>query len=145
MFIPIDKNGFWANRSLPRQSLETAANLFDERKGEIIVEIGSGLHGKMSGDSIIVWAENTSAKRIVAVDTAQEKIDQVVSATSQFPNVEAVVDDGIQYLKNFESTIDLLYLDFWAGDPAGVSPGEGRAAAYRQAYVEAKNKLSENY
>ncbi|MEE8428153.1 MAG: hypothetical protein V3S33_01445 [Gammaproteobacteria bacterium] len=54
MFIPIDKNGFWANRSAPTQSLENTAKLFNQIQGETIIEVGSGLHGELSGNSILI-------------------------------------------------------------------------------------------
>ena len=142
MFIPIDKNGFWVNRSVPTPSLEKAAGLFNQIRGETIVEIGSGLHGESSGNSILTWTQRTKANRIIAVDTEQKRIDEVINATARYSNVETVVGDGINYLKDFKSKIDLLYLDFWVGDREHEFPGTGRAEAYREAYRAAKDKLN---
>lgn len=142
VFVQIGNDGFWANRSAPTPSLKRTAELFDQIQGETIIEVGSGLHGELSGNSILIWAKNTAAKRIIALDTEQQRIDEVKNATSQYPNVEAIVEDGVRYIKKFKSKIDLLYLDFWAEDQEGTSPGEGRAEAYRQAYKAAKDKLN---
>lgn len=142
MFIEIAKNGFWANRSAPAPSLEKTAELFNQIQGETIIEVGSGLHGELSGNSILIWANKTTAKRIIALDTEQKRVDEVRFATSQHPNVEAIAVDGIQYLREFQSKIDLLYLDFWADDPEEVFPGTGRAEAYREAYDAARDNLN---
>jgi trans-aconitate methyltransferase len=142
MLIPIDSNGFWANRSTPAESLEKTAGIFNRIRGETIVEIGSGLQGELNGNSILVWAQKTTAKRIITVDTDQKMIDQVMDATSQYPNVETVVGDGIQYLQQFRSKIDLLYLDFWSDEVEHGLPGTGRAEAHRKAYSAARDKLN---
>jgi len=142
MLIPIDNNGFWADRGLPTPSLKKAAEIFNQIKGETIIEVGSGLHGELSGNSILIWANETSAKRIIAVDTEQERIDEVIDGTSQYANVEAVLGDGIRYLQELQSPIDLLYLDFWADDVQVGIPGTGRAEAYRKAYSAARDKLN---
>jgi len=145
-FIPVDENGFWKGRSSPYRSLKKAAMLFNQMNGKIIIEIGTGLHGKMAGDSILVWSKKTSAKRIVAIDLEQERINEVKRAISKYfnesSNVEAIVGDGIEYLKQFPSKIDLLYLDFWVPDLEDAIPGTGRAEAYREAYNAAKYKMN---
>lgn len=143
MLIPVDKNGFWANRGSPAPSLLRTAEFFDRIQGKIIVEIGSGLHGELSGNSILVWAAKTAARRIIAVDTEQQRIDEVIAGTTDYSNVETHLGDGLAYLQSFEEQIDLLYLDFWAGDGPGVFPGAGRAEAYRQAYFAAREKMND--
>ena len=142
MLITVDKNGFWANRGSPAPSLNRTAELFDRIQGRIIVEIGSGLHGELSGNSILVWAAETRAERIIAVDTEQQRIDEVITGTADYANVETHLGDGLGFLQSFDESIDLLYLDFWAGDGPGVFPGAGRAEAYRQAYFAARDKLN---
>jgi hypothetical protein len=142
MFIPIDKNGFWANRSTPASSLEKTAGIFNKIRGNTIIEVGSGLQGEQNGNSILVWAEKTTARRIIAIDTDQKIIDEVIQATSQYPNVETVAGDGIKYLRDFDSKIDLLYLDFWSDDIEQGLWGTGRAEAHREAYNAARDKLN---
>jgi len=116
--------------------------LFDQIKGETIVEIGSGIHGRLAGDSILTWVKRTRAKRIITVDLDETQIRQVKEATTKYPQVEAIVAEGVRYLTDFSSTVDLLYLDFWTADPEGALPGTGRAEAYRNAFAAARDKLN---
>jgi len=143
MLIRIGSNGFWARRDSPSESLEETARIFNEINGQIIVEIGSGVHGKLAGNSVLTWAKKTRAKRIITVDLDPKQIEDVKKAATKFKNVEPIVGDGLQYLANFSSTIDLLYLDFWVPDPDGALRGTGRAEAYRSAFAAAKSKLGD--
>ncbi len=143
MLIRIGNNGFWARRDSPSESLEETAQMFNQINGQIIVEIGSGIHGRLAGNSVLTWAKKTRAKRIITVDLDPAQIDAVKEATSKYKNVEPIVADGLKYLAELSSTIDLLYLDFWVPDPDGVLPGTGRAEAYRTAFAAAKNKLAD--
>lgn len=143
MLIRIGSNGFWARRDSPAESLEETAKIFNQINGQIIVEIGSGVHGRLAGNSVLTWAKKTRAKRIITVDLDPKQIDDVKKATAKFKNVEPIVADGLKYLHEFSSTIDLLYLDFWVPDPDGALPGTGRAEAYRAAFAIAKTKLAE--
>ena len=143
MLIRIGSNGFWARRDSPSESLEETARMFNEINGQIIVEIGSGIHGRLAGNSVLTWAKKTRAKRIITVDLDPKQIDDVKKATIKYTNVEPIVADGLKYLADFSSSIDLLYLDFWVPDPDGALPGTGRAEAYRAAFAVAKNKLAD--
>jgi len=143
MLIRIGSNGFWARRDSPSESLEETARMFNEINGQIIVEIGSGIHGRLAGNSVLTWAKKTRAKRIITVDLDPKQIDDVKKATIKYKNVEPIVADGLNYLADFSSSIDLLYLDFWVPDPDGALPGTGRAEAYRAAFAAAKNKLAD--
>jgi predicted O-methyltransferase YrrM len=143
MLIRIGKNGFWERRDSPSQSLEETARIFNQFNGEIIVEIGSGVHGRLAGNSVLTWAKKTRAKRIITVDLDPKQIEDVKKATTKYKNVEPIVADGLKYLADFPATIDLLYLDFWVPDPDGALPGTGRAEAYRAAFAAAKTKLAE--
>ncbi|HUE41508.1 MAG TPA: hypothetical protein VMO75_06235, partial [Chthoniobacterales bacterium] len=77
------------------------------------------------------------------VDLDPKQIDDVKKATIKYKNVEPIAADGLKYLADFSSSIDLLYLDFWVPDPDGALPGTGRAEAYRAAFAAAKNKLAD--
>jgi predicted O-methyltransferase YrrM len=142
MLIPIASNGFWQPRDAPTPSLRETARLFNQINGQTIIEIGSGIHGRLAGDSVLTWAKKTRAKRIIAVDLDEKQIRQVKDATSKYSNVEAIVAEGVRYLADFSSTIDLIYLDFWTPDPEGALPGTGRAEAYRNAFAAARDKLN---
>jgi len=142
MLILIGSNGFWQPRAAPTRSLRETARLFNQIDGQTIIEVGSGIHGRLAGDSVLTWAKRTRAKRIIAVDLDETRIREVKEATSEYPNVEAIVAEGVRYLTDFSSTIDLLYLDFWTPDPEGALPGTGRAEAYRNAFAAARDKLN---
>jgi predicted O-methyltransferase YrrM len=143
MLIRIESNGFWARRDSPLESLRETARMFNQLNGQVIVEIGSGVHGRLAGNSILTWAKKTRAKRIITVDLDPAQIEAVKKATSKYENVEPIVGDGLKYLADFSGTIDLLYLDFWVPDPDGTLPGTGRAEAYRTAFAAAKSKLAD--
>jgi len=140
--IEVTEKGFWQKRYPPKHSLEKTAELFNQIGGKIIIEVGTGIHGAMSGNSVMVWARKTNAERVIAVDIAQERIDQVSYATAQYSNVETVLRDGIEFIREFQGIIDLLYLDFWAPDLEDGLPGIGRATAYSQAYLKARDKMN---
>jgi len=142
MLIPIGSNGFWQPRAEPTPSLRETARLFNQINGQTIIEVGSGIHGRLAGDSVLTWAKRTRAKRIIAVDLDETRIREVKEATSQYRNVEAIVAEGVRYLADFSSTIELLYLDFWTPDHEGALPGTGRAEAYRNAFAAARDKLN---
>jgi len=141
-FIKVTKNGFWEPRSNPIKSLKTTARMFKKMNGKVIVEIGSGIQGRTSGNSIFFWAKS-GAEKVIALDLDEKEIAMVKAATSQYSNVQALVQDGIEYVRNFNGDIDLLYLDFWVPDEEGELPGMGRSRAYLKAYNAAKDKLSD--
>lgn len=91
---------------------------------------------------MLVWPKKTAAKRIIAIDLEQERLNEVRAVASKYSSVELVLADGIEYLKQFSAKIDLLYLDFWTPDPHGEIPGTGRSEAYRAAFDAAKDKMS---
>ena len=68
--------------------------------------------------------------------TAIDKNGFWVNRSAPTPSLEKAA-----YLRDFESKIDLLYLDPWVGDADDVFPGTGRAEAYREANMAAKDKL----
>ena len=146
--IEIGDDGFWKERCLPAVSLRRSAALFERIGGETIVEIGSGLHGPKSGNSIFVWAEQTSAAAIYAVDPKEHRIQEIRDATRRHETVRAVVSDGQGFVESFDGTIDLLYLDFWVEVSnyrealPKVETGEDRAEAYLRLYRAAQGKMA---
>jgi len=143
-YIPIAKNGFWKYRKEPAFSLHKTAEIFQKIKGKTIVEIGTGLHGNLSGNSILVWLEETSAERIIAIDLNPESIDELRKYVQKDSRLELVVADGNNYLKEYDTFIDLLYLDYWTPDKSGELPGTGRAESYLNTYINTKSKLSKS-
>jgi predicted O-methyltransferase YrrM len=142
--IPVNPTGFWVPRRKPSRSLRRTAALFDQLGGRTIVEIGTGLHGPLAGNSLVVWTQHTAATRIVAIDRDPHAIAAARTLTTRYPHVETVLDDGLAWLSRCPGPIDLLYLDFWASDPEGSIHGTGRAARYLDAYEAARHALSPN-
>lgn len=142
--IEIGPHGFWKYRRAPTESLIRAAHIFNSLNGKVIVEIGSGLQGAMSGNSILVWSQQTRAQQIYALDLESKHIEDVKKATKNYSRVTALVEDGMQFLANFVGIIDLLYLDFWTPDPEDRPIGTGRSDAYLVAYQNSRNKLADN-
>lgn len=140
-FIPVTPEGWWRHRAAPTKSLKTTASLFDRMEGQVIVEIGTGLHGNMAGNSISHWVK-TRARKIVAVDLSEDRLNEVKSLATRDQRIELVHADGVRFLEETEMRIDLLYLDFWVSDPEGAFPGTGRANAYKQAFSGAREKMN---
>ena len=139
-YIPVKGSGFWKFRRDPKKSLKKTANEFEKIEGKNIIEIGTGVHGGMSGNSMLEW-EHTSANRIIAVDVEKERLKEVKKYTHNKTAVELELQDGLKYLEEFEEKIHLLYLDFWAKSEEEEIPGVERSKAYGEAYKNAKNKL----
>lgn len=143
--IWVDADGFWKPRSHQSASLRYTADLFNEIQGKVIVEVGSGVHGPMAGNSIIVWATKTEARRILAVDMDENRIDEVRAATGGYGNVEPCLADGRDVIKAINDPVDLLYLDFWVEDAPGEPlVGQARADAYLDMYQHAREKLNKS-
>jgi len=142
--VQLNKKGFWIERNPPKDSLHKAAKLFDEIEGKTIIEIGTGIQGEMSGNSVLVWAKETNAQKIVCLDLEQKHIDEVAKACKDFSAVETRLEDGLRFLKKFRGKIDLLYLDFWVPDKEGDVEGTARAKSYLKAFNNAIKKMSSN-
>ena len=96
----------------------------------------------MAGNSVLVWARKTRAEKIIAIDVEAKRIQEVKRATTHYPQVKALVADGIEFIGQYRGTIDLLYLDFWVSEPKGTVWGTGRAEAYLNAYTSARDAMN---
>lgn len=61
---------------------------------------------------MLVWSKKISAKRLIAIDLEQRRLDEIREVTRNYSNIELVLKDGIEYFGKFSGEIDLLYLDF---------------------------------
>jgi hypothetical protein len=85
----------------------------------VIVETGTtrgGLGGGIRGDGWATLAWGWYCKkyngRLFTIDFLAEAIKNCKSITSDYAtNIEYVVSDSVEYLKGFDDSIDLLYLD----------------------------------
>ena len=141
--LKVNADGFWDFRFSPQTSLQRCASIFNQIGGKTIVEIGSGTYGNLAGSSIQVWASQTQAQQIIAVDAHPERIKQVEEATSQFKQVKTFVSDELTFLEKFDETIDLLYLDFYVGDEEQLL-STSTAEAYLKTFHLVNQKISSN-
>lgn len=133
-------------REIPKPYIDKAIKLFKERQGKTIVEIGaSRFYFKhdldtqtcpycMDGHSTMLWARTKA--QVYSVDIDDKTIELTKKLCKDCNNVHAYVQDGIEFLKNFNQPIDLLYLDAW-----DVIPGTNYAEKHLEAYQVAKSKL----
>lgn len=122
--------------------MRQACREFEAIGGKFIVEVGTGIHGKLSGNSMLEWVRRTKAERIVALDLDPARLQEVSAALGVEPRVTLIEADGVAYLKDFEGSLDLLYLDFWVPDAPDALPGTARAEAYQAAYEAAREAFA---
>lgn len=135
----IDQN----ERDRPYKTIKKALELFHDRQGCTIVEIGSMRQPLLhdlddssqaccnDGHSSIHWAR--AAKNFFSVDINPEctAITQQSLQAFGYLDAHALTADGLQFLTNFGETIDLLYLDAW--DVGTTEYSERHLDAYRAA------------
>lgn len=136
-------------REIPKPYIDKAIKLFKERRGKTIVEIGaSRFYFKhdldtqtcpycMDGHSTMLWARTKA--QVYSVDINDKTIELTKKLCKDFNNVQAYAQDGIEFLKNFNQPIDLLYLDAW-----DVTPGTNYAEKHLEAYDVSKDKLHDS-
>ena len=107
------------------------------------MEIGSGLHGAMSGNSALVWAKYTKADSIICVDNHEEQANQVIEKLKDYTSVRVEVSDAFEFIDHYSGSIDLLYLDFWVKDNEEKPEGIARAKGYLDLFHKVAVKLSD--
>lgn len=103
-----------------RVTFKKVLKLLEERNAKVIVETGTsrkGLEGaKSDGAATIVfgkWAKENGAN-MHSVDISEDSVNGSKNEVEnqELQDVVTVhLDDSLNYLKNFEGTIDFLYLD----------------------------------
>lgn len=121
-----------------RPEIQEAIKLFRFLGGRCIVEIGS-IRDKNSvlsdGHSTFMWAENAEMVYTVDIDPQATVMTKALMEEYGYNNVYAITQDGIEYLKNFNHPIDLLYLDGWDAEL------EDTAERHLEAYLAARKNL----
>ena len=120
-------HGFATPREFPAKSLEYASRYFDEIKGEVIVECGTGLQGELSGDSMLYWFRKTEAKIIHCIDMDIKWINTVRDSLGSTERVKYHEDNCFNVVPGIKN-IDLIYMDYWVGD------GREREKSYLNLY-----------
>lgn len=121
------------------QGFHKTLELFHQRGGKVVVEIGSirekdNIEG--DGYSTVCWAMHT--EEVWSVDIDFEATKLTLEETAEFNNVIAVHQDGIEFLNEFDKPIDLLYLDGW---DAWLKESKQK---HLEAYLAAKHNLHLN-
>ncbi len=110
-------------RGKPRPYLLAAIDLLTKMQGKTIVEVGcmrQPLRHSLEefnpvccndGHSTVFWARTGLA--VHTVDINPGCCNVTAEACRSYPNVRISCGDGVKFLRNFNGTIDLLYLDAW--------------------------------
>ena len=137
------------HRETPKSYIDRAIALFKKRNGKVIVELGSmrfplthNLDTErcaycMDGHSTLLWARTNA--ELYTVDIGPKTIEIATEACQNYPHVTAVLQDGIEFLNNFNKPIDLLFLDAW-----DAVPDTNYAEKHLEAYQAAKKNLHDN-
>lgn len=141
--ILLENSNFWKERKTPEFSLKTCANICRKVGVKVIVEVGTGLQGEMSGNSMKIWTKETNANDIYAVDLDKKQLDSLKELAGEFPNLTLVHDDAFNFVEQFDKNIDLLYLDYWVPEDNEEFFGDARAKSYAMFYKKARNKMND--
>lgn len=110
-------------RGKPRPYIMSAIDLVKRIKGKTIVEVGcmrQPLTHSLNefvprccndGHSTAFWGATGLDVHSVDINPGAVKI--AATACASMPNVKVTCADGIEFLKSFNGTIDLLFLDAW--------------------------------
>jgi len=107
---------------------------FHSNGGGVVVELGSiRQRNNYAGDgySTVAWAQHASV--VYTVDINPKATTLTREETAEYDNVITVTMDGQKFLRAFDGTIDLLYLDAWDYDTVPDS-AEQHLAAYKLAW-----------
>lgn len=135
-------------REKPARFIAQAIELLKEIDGKVIVEIGSmrqdlkhalnEVHPCCNdGHSSALWAQTGLEFHSVDIDPNCTRIvSKTLAQLGCVSNSKAYTTDGIGFLRDFEGTIDLLFLDAWdIGTPS-------YAESHLEAWEAAKDKLA---
>jgi hypothetical protein len=138
-------------RAKPKNYILLALELLKLTNNKIIVEIG-GLRQHMThsieefnpiccndGHSTEFWCSNKDLK-VYSIDINPNCVQFYDSLKKKSNNLNYFIQDGIQFIKDFDKEIDLLFLDAW-----DVHYGSPYAEKHLEAYEVAKDKLSKHH
>lgn len=144
----ISANDGCQGREAPKKYIDQTINYFNKQNGKVIVEIGS-MRAVLThnidtekcamccdGHSTYLWGKTLA--EVYSIDINPDITSIVKYSCKNFKNVNAITQDGIEFLKNFNKPIDLLFLDAW-----DVIPGTSYAEKHLEAYEVSKKNLHE--
>ncbi len=134
-------------RGKPRPYILSAIDLLVKMQGRTIVEVGCMRQPLThsfddfiplccnDGHSTAFWGRTGLA--VHTVDIIPEACNVTAEACRSYPNVHVYCGDGVQFLREFNGIIDLLYLDAW-----DALEGIPYAEKHLEAYQAAREKLA---
>ncbi|MEM0896841.1 MAG: glycosyltransferase [Verrucomicrobiota bacterium] len=137
-------------RGFPRAYISCTIDLLRLLGGSTVVEIGCMRRPIdhpvdeldraccLDGHSTFFWAR--SGLNVHSVDIDEDAVKVATDATKDFPNAVVSCGDGIEFIRQFEGTIDLLFLDAW-----DVYPDIPFAEKHLEAWQLAKEKLTPSH
>ncbi len=144
-----EKYRFLIGEGVRYPSMKIALNLLNQRKGTVIVETGTTrAYNDFGGAGMATIFLGDYAKRygihLFTVDILPEAIELSKELTFEFKdNITYVTDDSLNFLRDFDQKIDLLYLDSY-DYPIDEDPDAVFASQNHQLreLVEAEDKLT---
>ena len=138
-------------RAKPKNYILLALELLKQTNNKTVVEIG-GLRQVMShtledfnptccndGHSTEFWCSKDNLE-VYSIDINPSCIQFYDNLKNRTNNLNYFIQDGIQFIKDFDKEIDLLFLDAW-----DVHYGSPYAEKHLEAYEVAKDKLSKKH
>lgn len=146
--MAVDQN----SRPRPKITIDKTIEEFRKMEGKVIVEIGSmrmyfnhpldeiNHECCNDGHSSALWAR--TGAEFYAVDVEPAVVDntrKIIEERNLGTNATILCQDGLEFLRNFEKKIDLLYLDAWDVDLPNS------AERHLEAYFVARPKLNNRH
>jgi hypothetical protein len=134
-------------RGKPRPYILSAIDLLTKLGGRTIVEVGCMRRPLThsldafdpdccnDGHSTAFWASTGLA--VHSVDVNPQCCTVAAQACHELANAHIYCSDGVEFLRAFQGTIDLLYLDAW-----DAVEGIPYAESHLEAYLAARQKLA---
>lgn len=137
-------------RDYPYHYMMEALKYFKERKGKVIIEIGSmrrplehpidiqKIDCCMDGHSSVIWAANSEIFYSIDIDPACTALtNHELKKFDLYNKIFRIAEnrDGLEFLEKYQEKIDLLFLDAWDVDL------ENSEEKHLEAYLLAKKNL----
>ena len=119
------------DRDKPKKFIEKAVELFTQRKGKVIIEIGN-MRMRMKhpieedthecccdGHSSVFFAR--TGQEFYSIDNNHNACDITTEYVKDWPKTRVLCKDGLKFLRNFGKKIDLLFLDGLDVDQEGCA------------------------
>ncbi|WP_074408641.1 MULTISPECIES: class I SAM-dependent methyltransferase [Aquimarina] len=133
-----------------RITFSKTLQLLNERNAKILVETGTSRNGlkatKTDGGATIVfgkWAKENSAK-MHSVDISKDSVQgaqEAVQEENLQDSTTVYLGDSLDFLKNFNESIDFLYLDSYDYSKTDIEIQKNSQEHHLQEFILAEDKL----